>query len=108
MLCVSCPGTPCVKACPTGALYVDETLRMPKVNEAKCSSCGECVKVCPYKAIRFERSVYAYPLICDLCNGDPQCVKVCWPGALTKATDLRQRYLSAVKSLKTVSKIEEG
>lgn len=104
-LCVSCPGMPCAKACPTGAIIKDDRTGMPIVLVEKCSSCGECVKECPYNAIRFEPSVYAYPLICDLCNGDPQCVNVCWPGALTRATTLTEKFKGAAEARSIIVKI---
>jgi Fe-S-cluster-containing hydrogenase component 2 len=96
---------PCVKACPTGALVVDEATRRPKVIVEKCTSCGDCAKVCPYNAIRFENYVLAYPLICDLCGGDPQCVKVCWPRALVITSDLREVYIGAAKAKGLVDEI---
>ena len=82
--CISCPGMPCAKACPTGAIVRDESTGMPRVQEDKClgRECGRCVEACPYKAINFNPEAYPYPLICDLCGGDPQCAKACWPGAL--------------------------
>lgn len=104
-LCVSCPGMPCVKACPTGAITRNARTGMPEVSIEKCSSCGECVKACPYMAIRFEPSVYAYPLICDLCGGDPQCVKVCWPGALTKAATLSEKFRGAAEARSVITEI---
>lgn len=104
-LCVSCPRMPCVNACPTGAIKKNAQTQMPEVLIERCSSCGECVKACPYMAIRFEFSVYAYPLICDLCGGDPQCVKVCWPGALTKATTLLEKFKGAAEARSVIAEI---
>ncbi len=37
----------CVKACPFGALSMDDTTGLPVVNVDKCTSCGICVKTCP-------------------------------------------------------------
>jgi Fe-S-cluster-containing hydrogenase component 2 len=105
MLCISCPGIPCVRACPTGALVVDEVTKRPRVIVEKCTSCGDCAKACPYNAIRFENYVLAYPLICDLCGGDPQCVKVCWPRALVTTSDLREVYTSAAKAKGLIEEI---
>jgi Fe-S-cluster-containing hydrogenase component 2 len=104
-LCVSCPGMPCAKACPTGAITKNTQTGMPEVLIEKCYSCGDCVKACPYMAIRFEPSVYVYPLICDLCNGDPQCIKVCAPGALTKATTLSEKFRGATKARSIITEI---
>ncbi len=106
MVCISCPGAPCMRACPTGAIVRDEDTGMPKVILEKCTSCGECAKACPYRAINFN----TYPLICDLCGGDPQCVKVCWPGALelvelTKERK-RERFIMAAKAISIIKRIE--
>ncbi|MEM4032522.1 MAG: 4Fe-4S dicluster domain-containing protein [Zestosphaera sp.] len=105
ILCVSCPGMPCAKACPTNAIVKNKQTGMPEVIIEKCSSCGDCVKACPYMAIRFEPSVYAYPLICDLCGGDPQCINVCWPGALTKAMSLSEKFRGAAKARSVIAEI---
>lgn len=104
-LCVSCPGMPCAKACPTGAIVKNESTGMPEVMVSMCSSCGECAKACPYMAVRFEASVHAYPLICDLCGGDPQCVKVCWPGALTKTVTAQERFRGAAEARAVIFEI---
>ncbi|MFP3257651.1 MAG: 4Fe-4S dicluster domain-containing protein [Candidatus Nanopusillus acidilobi] len=82
--CISCPGMPCSKVCPTNAIIHDEKTNMPKIIEDKClgKECGKCVNACPYDAIRFNYKVYTYPLICDLCGGDPECVKICPTNAL--------------------------
>lgn len=37
----------CVRACPFGALHIDETTGIPVVDDAKCTSCGACVRICP-------------------------------------------------------------
>ncbi len=85
LVCVSCPGKPCVNACPNNALVMDEKTGMPKVIVDKCKGveCMKCAEVCPYNAVFFEPSLYPYPLICDLCGGDPMCLKVCWSRALS-------------------------
>lgn len=107
ILCISCPGMPCARACPTNAIVRNRQTGMPEVLIEKCSSCGECVKACPYMAIRFEPSVYAYPLICDLCGGDPQCIKVCWPGALTKAITLPEKFRGATKAYSIIKELSK-
>jgi hypothetical protein len=37
----------CVRACPFGAIRLDETTGIPVVDENKCTSCGACVRTCP-------------------------------------------------------------
>ena len=55
---------------------------LPKIDEAKCKSCGECVDVCPadvLQAVENQTSV-AQP---DECLGCESCVSVCPEEAIT-------------------------
>jgi Fe-S-cluster-containing hydrogenase component 2 len=81
-ICFQCPGAPCQKACPSGALsrnQVDAVVVDAKV----CISCGNCVEACPYGMIELGEQLIAAK--CDYCDGDPACVKECFPGALVFA-----------------------
>ena len=75
-VCQQCPDYPCVKACPTKALSVDEKTGAVIVNDDKGILCGLCVDACPGKIPRLNR-VKATVMICDLCGGNPECVKIC-------------------------------
>jgi molybdopterin-containing oxidoreductase family iron-sulfur binding subunit len=49
-LCNQCENAPCVKGCPTGAMYKgygDITMHTPK----KCIGCKTCIAMCPYDVI---------------------------------------------------------
>ena len=75
-MCVQCPDYPCVKACPTNALRVDEDTGAVLVDEGYCTLCRQCIVACPGNIPRIipgRNSV----IICDLCGGDPECVKAC-------------------------------
>ena len=73
----------CVKACPTGALYVDEKMGIVRFDRKQCDGCRLCVDACPYEAI-FVHPDYEYIFRCDLCGGGKiqQCVEACPRDAL--------------------------
>ncbi len=75
-MCVQCPDYPCVKACPTNALSVDEETGAVLVDEGFCTLCGLCISACPGRVPRIVDGKSAV-IICDLCGGDPECVKIC-------------------------------
>ena len=95
--CRQCVNPACLKACPTGALYIDEeqgNLRM--VDITKCpEDCAACVEACPYKPSRLISAPDDNHIkLCDLCanaphwhqKGGPQgkqaCIEVCPMGAI--------------------------
>jgi len=83
-VCQQCGAdAPCIKACPTGALYWDEKTKIPHlaIDTTKCDSCFVCVSACPYNAI-YRHPALNTPIFCDLCNGDPQCMRWCPMGAI--------------------------
>ena len=80
-VCRLCRRPPCVAACPTGALYKDETTGAVLLRPDDCIGCSACVDACPFgmAALHPESGL---ALICDLCGGDPACVKRCATGAI--------------------------
>jgi tetrathionate reductase subunit B len=81
MVCRMCRKAPCVKACPTEALYQEELDGIVLVDESLCSGCGACEKVCPFEAIWINDAL-GIALKCDLCGGAPICVEHCPTQAL--------------------------
>jgi Fe-S-cluster-containing dehydrogenase component len=62
--CVHCLDAPCIRACPTSAIYKDVETGITLVNEDECTGCEACLSICPYGAPQF----YAGKLhLCDLC-----------------------------------------
>ncbi|MCU0860382.1 MAG: 4Fe-4S binding protein [Thermoplasmata archaeon] len=45
------PYCPVVRACPTGAMYVDRKTFRPSFDADKCTGCGTCVAFCPHGAM---------------------------------------------------------
>ena len=49
--CNHCVRPACAAACPTGAMYRDETLGVALHDDGLCIGCGACVWNCPYGAV---------------------------------------------------------
>lgn len=83
--CHHCEDAPCVKVCPTGALYINEMALVIPVRE-KCIGCRACEAACSYNIPRFDSE--GKLVKCDGCairqaHGLlPACVKTCNTGAL--------------------------
>ncbi len=90
--CRQCVDPACLKACPTGALYVNEQQgNMRMVDLRKClKDCQVCLEACPYKPSRMGwDSAENHVQLCDLClnapywhvqggpKGKQACVEVC-------------------------------
>ncbi|MHA1665303.1 MAG: 4Fe-4S dicluster domain-containing protein [Candidatus Njordarchaeales archaeon] len=75
-LCAQCDDYPCVDACPTNALSVDEKTGTVIVDESKCILCSACIEACPSHVPRILDEKKAV-IICDLCGGQPACVEIC-------------------------------
>jgi carbon-monoxide dehydrogenase iron sulfur subunit len=77
--CRHCEEPPCVEACPTGALYLDEGNACVLHKRDTCVGCWMCIMVCPLGVIKpdCENSVVASK--CDLCVEAeyPACVAHC-------------------------------
>ncbi len=41
------PCNPCVDACPTGAISMENLNAVPLLDAEKCIGCGQCMRVCP-------------------------------------------------------------
>lgn len=85
--CHHCVNAPCVKACPSGALYQDEERGMVSIAPEKCTGSKKCVSACPFGAVYWDSESESV-IKCDLCQGiikegeQPACVVACPTGAL--------------------------
>ena len=74
--CTQCDEHPCVEACPSEAIKLDEALGIYYVDKEECTACGLCVDACPYNGCWLDPSE-SYVIKCDLCGGTPKCIEVC-------------------------------
>lgn len=84
--CIQCDklpyhDSPCMQACPVGAITRDKDTNAVIVADAKCTGCKLCVDACPIGMIQFDAASKKASK-CDLCFGKPQCVEYCPFGAI--------------------------
>lgn len=85
--CQHCDRPACLRACPVNpkAITKDPETGIVRVDEDRCTGCGECVIACPYGAMGYDATDH-HAVKCDLCTdrrdaGEPTtaCASVC-PG----------------------------
>jgi Fe-S-cluster-containing dehydrogenase component/formate-dependent nitrite reductase membrane component NrfD len=103
MRCNHCTDAPCVKICPTRALFKREDGIVDFDNE-RCIGCKSCMQACPYDAIYIDEDTHTAAK-CNLCahrvdnDQEPACVVVCpthsiWVGDLDDPTSGIARLVS--------------
>jgi len=91
MRCNHCTDAPCVKICPTSALFKRDDGIVDFDNE-RCIGCKSCMQACPYDAIYIDEETHTAAK-CNFCAHrvdaglEPACVTVCpthsiWVGDL--------------------------
>ncbi|MFH1123760.1 MAG: 4Fe-4S dicluster domain-containing protein [Pseudomonadota bacterium] len=63
--CMHCEDAPCLRVCPTSAIYKDTPTHITMVNRDKCIGCKACLWICPYGAPSFDED--GKLALCDLC-----------------------------------------
>lgn len=63
--CMHCEDAPCIKVCPTSAIYKEAASHVTLVNRDRCIGCKACLWVCPYGAPSFDEE--GKLALCDLC-----------------------------------------
>lgn len=95
MRCNHCTDAPCVKICPTTALYKRDD-GIVDFDSERCIGCKSCMQACPYDAIYIDEDSHTAAK-CNLCahrvddDLEPACVVVCpthsiWVGDLDDPT----------------------
>ncbi len=77
--CRHCDDAPCVEACLTGAMHLDEDTGRVVHDKEKCVGCWMCLMVCRLGVVRRDSNCARVASKCDLCidAGFPECVKNC-------------------------------
>ena len=107
--CMHCDDTPCIFACPTGAVHRDPETGLVTADQAKCVGCHSCLLACPYGAPKFDTDNKMHK--CDGCNDRvkagmlPACVAVCPSKALSFTTD---DEIWQKKELQLRTRLEKG
>ena len=124
--CHHCQDAPCVNACPTGTLYIEND--RVAIAEERCIGCSNCVMACPFGAVTLTQiskpvtlgslvlkgESKPYVIKCDLCadraNG-PACVESCPTKALVVMdakelyASVKQKKLEAAASMESMSSL---
>lgn len=88
--CQHCERPACLRACPVDpkAITKDPDTGVVRVDESRCTGCGECVTACPYGAMGYD-PIDHHAVKCDLCSDRrmqgmrPACATVCPGEAIT-------------------------
>ncbi len=88
--CQHCERPACLRACPVApkAIFKDPDTGVVRINEDRCTGCGECVIACPYGAMGYD-AIDHHAVKCDLCHDrravgrKPACATVCPGEAIT-------------------------
>ena len=91
--CRHCDPAPCVRACPTGAMYRYQAHDVVLVAQDKCIACAMCAMVCPFDVVTFHPAVNGHGprIVATKCDGcverveagqQPACAEACKTSAL--------------------------
>ena len=81
-MCSHCESAPCIRACPTRALWRNDTTGAVTLDQDRCVGCRRCEEDCPYDALWFAEETGKADK-CDQCvhrhaqGKGPMCELVC-------------------------------
>ncbi len=92
----------CARACPFGAIEIDDRMKIAVVNPDKCTGCKACVAVCPKKVLSLQPADAPVQILCRAaeegklvsdnckvgCVGCELCGRSCKFGAITMVNHL--------------------
>lgn len=101
--CNHCTDAPCVKGCPTQALFIRDD-GIVDFDNSQCIGCKMCMQACPYDAIYIDENTHTAAK-CNFCAHridqglEPACVQVCptesiWVGDLDDPSSGIRKLLS--------------
>ena len=69
LTCQHCERPACLRACPVNpkAITKDAVTGIVRVDESRCTGCGECVMACPYSAMGYDPKGH-HAVKCNLCE----------------------------------------
>lgn len=107
--CMHCEDAPCIKVCPTSAIFKDTQTRITLVDRQICIGCKLCLWVCPYGATSFDED--GKLVLCDLCidrlreGKKTACEAACQAGAIFVGTP---EEIAELQARKAVERIDRG
>ena len=108
MACMHCEDAPCIKVCPSSAIYKDEEMHVTLVDRERCIGCKACLWICPYGAPRFNDGKM---VLCNLCidrlreGKKTACEAACQASAITVGP---HEEIAELRSRKAVERITRG
>ena len=106
--CMHCEDAPCIKVCPSSAIYKDTETGITLIDKELCISCKACLWVCPYGAPSFNEE--AKLALCDLCidrlreGKKTACEAACPASAIFVGTPEEIHELQAKKAVERIYK----
>ena len=107
--CMHCEDAPCIKVCPTSAIFKDAQTRITLVDRGSCIGCKLCLWVCPYGVPSFDEE--GKLVLCDLCidrlkeGKKTACEAACQASAIFVGTP---EEIAELRAKKAVERIDRG